>query len=79
MTAERKQAAREKLLLGSIVVRAGLSKADRTFLLGGLLELANVKPGSARHRLLCDIGEEAFKAPLQRDGAAGSKEIMKWP
>ena len=40
MTADRKKEAREKLLLGGIVVRAGLSKADRAFLLGGLLELA---------------------------------------
>jgi hypothetical protein len=42
MTVERKQEARQKFLLGGIVVKAGLSKADRAFLLGGLLELARV-------------------------------------
>lgn len=65
MTAERKREAREKFLLGGIVVRAGLSKADRAFLLGGLHELAKVAPGSAEHQRLRDIGEEAFKTPSQ--------------
>ncbi|MCG5486941.1 MAG: conjugal transfer protein TraD [Sinorhizobium meliloti] len=63
MTADRKREAREKFLLGGIVVRAGLAKADRAFLLGGLLELARLDPGSSEHRRLRDIGEEAFKAP----------------
>ncbi|PJR16593.1 conjugal transfer protein TraD [Sinorhizobium meliloti] len=62
MTADRKREAREKFLLGGIVVRAGLTKADRAFLLGGLLELARLDPGSSEHRRLRDIGEEAFKA-----------------
>ena len=63
MTADRKREAREKFLLGGIVVRAGLTKADRAFLLGGLLELARLDPSSSEHRRLRDIGEEAFKAP----------------
>ncbi|MGK9285633.1 conjugal transfer protein TraD [Sinorhizobium meliloti] len=63
MTADRKREAREKFSLGGIVVRAGLTKADRAFLLGGLLELARLDPGSSEHRRLRDIGEEAFKAP----------------
>lgn len=63
MTGDRKREAREKFLLGGIVVRAGLSKADRAFLLGGLLELAGVTPGSAEHRRLRDLGEDAFKVP----------------
>jgi hypothetical protein len=63
MTADRKRQARAKLLLGGIVVKAGLSKADRAFLLGGLIELANVMPGSPEHQRLRDIGEEVFKAP----------------
>lgn len=62
MTAERKKEAREKFLLGDIVVRAGLSNADRAFLLGGLLELTRVVPGTAEHRRLRDIGEVAFGA-----------------
>lgn len=63
MAVERKKEAREKFLLGGIVVKAGLAKADRAFLLGGLVELARVIAGSAEHRRLRDIGEEAFRAP----------------
>lgn len=72
MTADRKRDAREKFLLGGIVEKAGLSKADRAFLLGGFLELARLVPGSAEHRRLRDIGEEAFKAPA----IEGSSEHM---
>ncbi|CAK7260948.1 MULTISPECIES: conjugal transfer protein TraD [unclassified Shinella] len=61
MTADRKKEAREKFLLGGIVVRAGLSPADRAFLLGGLIELSRVTPGSPEHRRLRDIGEVAFR------------------
>lgn len=68
MTAERKMEAREKFLLGGIIVRAGLSKVDRAFLLGGLLELARVASGSPEFRRLRDVGEEAFKAPVLGDG-----------
>lgn len=68
MTADRKKEAREKFLLGGIVVRAGLSKADRAFLLGGLLELARVESGSPEYQRLRDVGEEAFKAPALDGG-----------
>lgn len=68
MTADRKKEAREKFLLGGIVGRAGLSKADRAFLLGGLLELARIAPSSAEHRRLRGIGEEAFKVPMLEGG-----------
>ncbi|RVT74273.1 conjugal transfer protein TraD [Agrobacterium sp. CNPSo 2736] len=68
MTADRKKEAREKFLLGGIVVRAGLSKADRAFLLGGLLDLARIAPSSPEHRRLRGIGEEAFKAPVLDGG-----------
>ncbi|RWH40055.1 conjugal transfer protein TraD [Mesorhizobium sp.] len=68
MTADRKREAQEKFLLGGIVVRAGLSKADRAFLLGGLLELASVTPGTSEHRRLRDIGEEAFKVRAKDSG-----------
>ncbi|WDZ80844.1 conjugal transfer protein TraD (plasmid) [Ensifer adhaerens] len=69
MTSERKRESREKTLLGGIVARAGLTKADRAFLLGGLIELASVVPGTAEHRRLRDIGEEAFKIPASKDGS----------
>ena len=70
MTADRKREARDKFVLGGIVVRAGLSKADRAFLLGGLLELARITPGSPEHRRLRGIGEEAFKAPMLDGGTS---------
>ncbi|OWV98872.1 conjugal transfer protein TraD [Rhizobium sp. R693] len=68
MTADRKKDAREKFLLGGIVVRAGLSKVDRAFLLGGLLELARIAPSSLEHRRLREIGEEAFKVRMLDGG-----------
>ncbi|NSL19713.1 conjugal transfer protein TraD [Agrobacterium tumefaciens] len=62
MTADRKKGAREKFLLGDIVVRAGLSNADRAFLLGGLLEMKRVVQGTPEHRRIRDIGELGFRA-----------------
>ncbi|MGG6899015.1 conjugal transfer protein TraD [Rhizobium sp. BR 315] len=64
MTADRKRETRDKFLLGGIVIRAGLSNADRAFLLGGLLELARIAPSSPEHRRLRGIGEEAFKVQM---------------
>ncbi|KAF5881921.1 MULTISPECIES: conjugal transfer protein TraD [Rhizobium] len=78
MTADRKRQAREKFLLGAIVVKAGLSKADRAFLLGGLIELANVIPGSPEHQRLRDIGEEAFKASSRDPLSLGIEENSGW-
>ncbi|MCP2158370.1 MULTISPECIES: conjugal transfer protein TraD [unclassified Agrobacterium] len=68
MTADRKKGAREKFLLGDIVVRAGLSDADRAFLLGGLLEMKRVVQGTPEHRRLCDIGELAFRDAASNGG-----------
>ena len=68
MTADQKKGARVKFLLGDIVVRAGLSNADRAFLLGGLLEMKLVVPGTPEHRRLCDIGELAFRAAASNGG-----------
>lgn len=68
MTADRRHEAREKFLLGGIAVRAGLSKADRAFLLGGFLELARIAPGSSEYRRMRDIGEEAFKIRMVDGG-----------
>ena len=68
MTADRKKDAREKFLLGGIVVRAGQLKVDRAFLLGGLIELARVASGSPEYRRLRNVGEEAFKAPVLDGG-----------
>jgi hypothetical protein len=78
MTADRKQEAREKFLLGGIVVKAGLSRADRAFLLGGLLELARVTMNAAEYRRLRDIGEEAFKSQAQKVEAVRDREMREW-
>ncbi|OWV71201.1 conjugal transfer protein TraD [Rhizobium sp. R339] len=77
MTAERRRDTREKIVLGGIVVKAGLSKADRAFLLGGLMEMARLAPGSAEHQQLRDIGEEAFKATSLRNGPH-VEEKVRW-
>ncbi|EJC71721.1 Conjugal transfer protein TraD [Rhizobium leguminosarum bv. trifolii WSM2012] len=69
MAADRKHEAREKFLLGGLVVKAGLSNVDRAFLLGGFLELARIGTGSSEYRRLRDIGEEAFKIP-KLDGSS---------
>ncbi len=61
MTADRKKEAREKFLLGGIVVHAGLSSADRAFLLGGLLELARLSPETPEYQRLHDMGAIAFR------------------
>jgi hypothetical protein len=78
MTAERKRDAREKFLLGGIVFKAGLSGADRAFLLGGLMEMARLVPGSAEHLRLCGIGEEAFKAPSLARVSSHLEETAEW-
>lgn len=62
MTIDRKTDTRERLLLGSIVVKAGLARADRAFLLGGLIELARLGPDSPERQRLRKTGEEAFGA-----------------
>ncbi|MBY5752710.1 conjugal transfer protein TraD [Rhizobium leguminosarum] len=78
MTADRKKEAREKFLLGGIVVKAGLSTADRAFLLGGLIELARVKAGSAEHRRLRDIGKEAFRGASLDPSSPRVEENAGW-
>jgi hypothetical protein len=78
MTVERKRDTRKKVLLGGIVIKAGLSKADRAFLLGGLMELARLIPGSAEHQRLRDIGDEAFKAASLTGVSSHLKESAEW-
>ncbi|GAA5618612.1 hypothetical protein Brsp03_02771 [Brucella sp. NBRC 12951] len=64
---DRKTDPRSKRLLGAIVVRAGLSSVDRAFLLGGLLEMAKLSPGTPEYRRLRDIGEIAFRTEVSRE------------
>ncbi|MGF0524104.1 conjugal transfer protein TraD [Agrobacterium pusense] len=79
MNADRKRQAREKFLLGDIVMKAGLSNADRAFLFGGLLELARVTTDSDEHRRLREIGTEAFKAPPYEGKVSGDRGTTEWP
>ena len=71
MTEGRKKDAREKITLGGLVVKAGLRKADRAFLLGALLEAATVRVGSAEHHRLKAMGSMAFQQDrIKSDQAA---------
>lgn len=78
MTADRKREAHHKILLGGIVAKAGLSRADRAFLLGGLLQLARVVPGSDEHQRLRAIGAAAFKDPPSEAASPHLKETAEW-
>lgn len=76
MSEARKREARQKFLLGGLVVRAGLAEADRAFLLGALIEASRCMAGSDQHERLKAIGLQAFqqrpmedlKVPDQEDG-----------
>lgn len=64
MTNARKRAAREKFLLGGLVVRAGLAHVDRAFLLGALIEISKTASRSSEYERLRAAGEAAFKKPI---------------
>lgn len=69
MTDERKRDAREKFLLGGLVVKAGLQHADRAFLLGVLIEASRMHPGSAEHHRLQALGNTMFRAERANAGS----------
>ena len=58
----RKKDTREKIILGGLIVKAGLRGADRALLLGALLDLANAAPDSERHARFLAAGRLAFAA-----------------
>lgn len=62
MTQERKRETREKIILGGLVIKAGLRNADRAFLLGALIEASRVPVGAVEHDRLCALGAKAFRA-----------------
>lgn len=64
MTIERKRDEGRNHALGGIVVKAGLGDADRAFLLGALLEIAEIEIDSPAHIRLRRRGAEAFGAAL---------------
>ena len=59
--AERKRDAHQKIQLGGIVIKAGLRTIDQAVLLGALLEVAALEPGSDRYKRLKEKGREAFQ------------------
>lgn len=61
MTQERRRETLVKTILGGLVIKAGLMNADRTFLLGVLIEAARIPVGAIEHDRLCALGAEAFR------------------
>lgn len=57
----RRLDAKQKIELGGLVVKAGLREADRAFILGGLLDLARLDPGSPEAERLRSMGNRAFQ------------------
>ena len=47
---------RGRIALGTLIVKAGLGEADRSFLLGVLIEAARIPPGSPDYERLCRLG-----------------------
>lgn len=67
MSEARKREARQKFLLGGLVVRAGLAEADRAFLLGALIQASRFVAGSDQYERLKAIGLEAFRRRPMED------------
>ena len=70
---ERKRDTRDKIMLGGLVVKAGLRFADRAFILGALIEAAKHAEGSLEFGRLCAIGNRAFRKDTA-SSSAGKKE-----
>lgn len=79
MSEERRREARQKFLLGALVVRAGLAKADRAFLLGALIEAGHIAAGSDPYERLKAIGFEAFNRPSADDPPTPDPEQEEEP
>lgn len=60
-TAARRQDTHEKILLGGLVVKAGLRHADPSYLLGVLLEAAEKMNDGAHRARMIDRGRKGFK------------------
>ncbi|MCB5205582.1 conjugal transfer protein TraD [Neorhizobium sp. T786] len=60
-TDDRKRDARQKIMLGGLVIKAGLGKADRAFILGLLIEGSDHQPGTPEYERLVKLGKERFQ------------------
>lgn len=79
MSEARRHEARQKFLLGGLVVRAGLAESDRAFLLGALIEAGRLAAGSDQHERLKAIGLEAFRRQPMEDAPAPDQESEDGP
>jgi hypothetical protein len=74
MTNHRKRESREKMIFDGLIIKAGLRKADRAFLLGALIEASRIPPDTAQYRELHKIGMEAFRADARMNNSE-SKDL----
>ncbi|WP_375641055.1 conjugal transfer protein TraD [Bartonella sp. AA168HLJHH] len=56
----RRKDAREKIILGGLVVKAGLKNADKSFILGCLIHAAKLDTNSNEYKNFQKIGQYAF-------------------
>ncbi|WP_375674623.1 conjugal transfer protein TraD [Bartonella sp. AP9QHHD] len=56
----RRKDAREKIILGGLVIKAGLKNADKSFILGCLIHAAKLDTNSNEYKNLQKIGQHAF-------------------
>jgi hypothetical protein len=62
----RRKDAREKIALGSLIVKAGLRGANKAFLLGVLIEAVKHPAGSNEHARLEKLGKATFGETQER-------------
>lgn len=60
-TDSRRKDAHEKIMLGGLIVKAGLREADKAFLLGVLIKAAHIDKSSAEYASIKQIGAKEFR------------------
>lgn len=61
--AERRKDAREKIILGGLIVKAGLRNAPRDFLMGAFLQISKIQQGSEQFDALQRLGRQELSGP----------------
>ncbi|MEL4073523.1 conjugal transfer protein TraD [Ochrobactrum sp. GPK 3] len=61
-TGNRRKDAYEKIMLGGLIVKAGLREADKAFLLGVLIKAAELNKNSEEYASLKQIGTKEFQS-----------------
>ncbi|UNE53895.1 conjugal transfer protein TraD [Bartonella machadoae] len=56
----RRKDAREKIILGGLVIKAGLRDANKSFILGCLIKASKLNPNSKEYQEFEKIGNQAF-------------------